>query len=104
MESPQYLFYYSAASLALVVTCIENRKLISLALSGEPPFQGIAEELRDLMENINFFRHLELKGIELAENEVQLVIAGKGIGFGYAKAEGGYRSNRNIPKFSHKNC
>ncbi|NDW11169.1 hypothetical protein D0T56_16110 [Dysgonomonas sp. 520] len=77
----------SAASLALSCNLYrESEKLISLALSGEPPFE-IAEELRDLMENVNFFRHLELKGIELAENEVQLVIAGKGIGFGYAKAE-----------------
>lgn len=77
----------SAASLALSCNLYRDaEKIISLALSGEPPLE-IADELRDLMENVNFFRHLELRGIELSENEVQLVIAGKGVGFGYAKAE-----------------
>jgi hypothetical protein len=77
----------SAASLAM--SCRKNReaeKLIALALSGEPPAE-IAEELRDLLENVHFFRHLELKGVELSDNEVQLVIAGKGIGHGYAKID-----------------
>lgn len=77
----------SAASLAM--RCRLNRdaeKLISLALSGEPP-TDIAEELRDMLENVNFNRHLSLKGITLSENEVQLVIAGNGVGFGYAKSD-----------------
>ena len=77
----------SAASLAM--RCRLNRdaeKLISLALSGEPP-TDIAEELRDMLENVNFNRHLSLKGVTLSENEVQLVIAGNGVGFGYAKSD-----------------
>ncbi|MEN9918014.1 MAG: hypothetical protein RL662_450 [Bacteroidota bacterium] len=77
----------SAASLAL--NCNNNReaeKLIALGLSGEPPFE-IAEELRDLLETVNFLRHLELNNIQLSENEVQLVIAGKSVGYGFAEAE-----------------
>lgn len=77
----------SAASLAM--RCRLNRdaeKLIGLALSGEPPMD-IVEELRDMLENVNFDRHLSLKGVTLHENEVQLVIAGSGVGFGYAKSD-----------------
>ena len=77
----------SAASLAM--RCKLDRdaeKLIGLALSGEPPVD-IAEELRDMLENVNFNRHLSLKGVALSENEVQLVIAGNGVGYGYAKSD-----------------
>jgi len=76
----------SAASLAMNCKKLrEAEKLIALALSGEPPSE-IAEELRDLLENVNFYRHLEVKGAELSDDEVQLVISGNGIGYGYAKA------------------
>ena len=52
----------STASLAMSCNLYrEAEKLISLALSGEPPAE-IADELRDLMENVNFFRHMELRG------------------------------------------
>ena len=68
----------NAASLA--VNCKKLRdaeKLIALALSGEPPLE-IAEELRNLLENVNFHRHLEVKGTELSDDEVQLAVAGNG--------------------------
>lgn len=77
----------SAAALAM--RCNLNRdaeKLIGLALSGDPP-RDIAEELRNMLEIVNFNRHLDLKGVVLQEDEVQLVIAGKGVGYGYAKSE-----------------
>ena len=77
----------SAASLAMICKKLrEAEKLIALALSGEPPWE-IAEELRNLLENVNFHRHLEVNGTELSDNEVQLVIAGNGVGFGYAKTD-----------------
>ena len=69
--------------------CSLNRdaeKLIGLALSGEPP-RDIAEELRNMLETVNFHRHLDLRGVILQEDEVQLVIAGKGVGYGYAKSD-----------------
>ena len=77
----------SAASLAISCKKLrEAEKLIALALSGEPPFE-IAEELRNLLENVNFYRHLEVKGTELSDDEVQLVISGNGVGHGYAKTD-----------------
>ncbi|MBU0560094.1 MAG: hypothetical protein KKG93_11055 [Bacteroidetes bacterium] len=76
----------SAASLA--INCDEFReaeKLISIALYGEPPFE-IAEELRNLLEELHFQRHLQLQGITLDPTELQLVIAGRGIGYGMVKS------------------
>ena len=60
----------SAASLA--VSCKKLReaeKLIALALSGEPPWE-IAEELRNLLENVNFYKHLEMKDDKLQKEPV----------------------------------
>lgn len=86
-EPTQSVLLKSAASLAL--NCEEYReaeKLISLALSNELP-NDIAEELRNLLEEVNFERHLSLKGIKLEESELQLVISGKSVGYGLAKSK-----------------
>jgi len=63
IEPTRSILYRSAASIA--VDCKEYRqaeKLIAMALIGNPPSE-IAEELRDLLEQVNFNRHLELRGI-----------------------------------------
>ena len=87
VEPTRSILYRSAASIAL--NCGEHReaeRLIALALSGQPPVE-IAEELRDLFEQVNFERHLALRGITLANGEMQLSIAGKAVGFGFASSE-----------------
>lgn len=77
----------SAASLALNAQLPrEAEKLICLALSEEPPFE-IAEELRNLLEEVNFSRHLQLNGIELENTDLQFVVSGNGVGFGMAKRD-----------------
>lgn len=81
------ILFKSAASLAM--NCdklIEAEKLICMALYGEPPIE-IAEELRNLLEELYFQRHLQLQGVSLNSTELQMVIAGKGIGYGMAKSE-----------------
>lgn len=81
------VLFKSAASLALNFEEFkEAEKLICLALYEEPPFE-IAEELRNLLEEVYFQRHLQLQGISLNSTELQLVIAGRGIGYGMAKSE-----------------
>lgn len=81
------ILFKSAAALALNFNeHREAEKLICLALYGEPPFE-IAEELRNLLEDVYFQRHLQLQGISLNSTELQLVIAGRGIGYGMAKSE-----------------
>lgn len=84
LEPSRSIIFRSAASLAL--ECQEYReaeRLISLALAGNPQHE-IAEELRDLFEQVNFNRHLSLRGYTLAEDEFQLSIAGQAVGFGMA--------------------
>ena len=90
MSSPEptrSVLFRSAASLA--IDCNELReaeKLIAVGLSGNPP-RGIAEELRDLFERVNFHRHLDLRGVVLESNELQMSIAGKAISPGIAPSE-----------------
>ncbi|MGB3851410.1 MAG: hypothetical protein WA958_15685 [Tunicatimonas sp.] len=77
----------SAASLAMSADNLADaEKLICLALYGDPPTE-IAEELRNLLEELYFQRHLKLQGISINPTELQLVIAGPGIGYGMAKSE-----------------
>jgi hypothetical protein len=86
-EPTRSVLYRSAASLAL--DCGESREaeqLITAALSGEPP-DAIADELRDLLERVYFERHLQLRGVSLAPEEVQLSIAGRSVGFGIAESD-----------------
>lgn len=86
-EPTRSVLYRSAASLALDYGDLrEAERLIAIALVGDPP-QGIAEELRDLLEQVYFQRHLELRGWTLDRDEVQLSIAGKSVGFGIASSD-----------------
>ena len=84
LEPTRSVLHRSAATLALDCGEIrEAEKLISVALSGEPPFE-IAEELRDLQERVQFERHLELRGITLEDQQLQVSFAGKAVGAGIA--------------------
>ena len=86
-EPTRSILYRSAASLALDNGDVrEAERLIATALTGEPP-SDIAEELRDLLEQVYFQRHLELRGWALDTDEVQLSIAGKAVGFGIASSD-----------------
>ena len=82
VEPTYSILHRSAGWLAL--DCNKPRlaeQLASKALAGEPDSQ-IAEELRDLLEQINFRRHLELRGISLGEGEIQLSLSGQHVGLG----------------------
>jgi hypothetical protein len=84
-EPSRSVLLRSAASLAMQCDKYdEAEKLICIGLSGYPPYE-IAEEFRDLLERVNFSRHLKLRGITLDETELQLVVAGKGVSSGMVK-------------------
>jgi hypothetical protein len=86
-EPTRSVLFRSAATLALDAKLLpEAEKLVCNALGGNPP-DDIAEELRDLLEQIYFERHLALRGIELQPDEIQMSIAGKAVGFGIAPTE-----------------
>ncbi len=87
LEPSRSILLRSAASLA--IECGEHReaeRLIGLALSGDPPGE-VADELRDLLEQVNLSRHLELKGISLSPDELQISIEGNATGYGMALSD-----------------
>lgn len=80
------VLHRSAATLALDCKLPRQaEKLVAYALAHEPPSE-IADELRDLLEQVNFDRHLDLRGVVLKEDELQLSLSGAEIGFGLANA------------------
>jgi hypothetical protein len=77
----------SAATLGYLAG--QNRdaeKLVAIGLSMDIPHK-IAEELRDLYENINMSRHLELRGIKLSTTEFRMVIHGNIVAHGIAPSQ-----------------
>ena len=86
VEPTYSVLHRSAGTLAL--NCNEHRlaeRLVAKALAGEPPHE-IAEELRDLLEQVYFLRHLSLRGLVLGTGEMQMSISGRQVGFGFAKS------------------
>lgn len=86
-EPTRSVLFRSAATLAL--DCHEEREaeqLVAMALAGNPPAE-IAEELRDLFEQVSFQRHLALRGVTLSQNEIQFSVAGPAVGLGIASPD-----------------
>ena len=86
-EPTRSVILRSAATMAL--RCRDYReaeRLAALALSGNPHHE-IAEELRDLLDQINVERHLGLRGLKLAKNEFQISMTGNAIGHDVAESE-----------------
>jgi len=87
LEPTRSVLHRSAAALALQVNeARQAEKLIAAGLSGEPP-EEIAEELRSLLEQAHFQRHLSLRGLVLAPNEFQFSLMGAAVGPGIAESE-----------------
>ena len=81
-EPTRSILYRSAASLAY--QCKEfaiAQRLIAKGLSGYPPPQ-VEEELKDLYEQINFERHLQVRGVTLGNEDFQISLEGKSVGYG----------------------
>jgi len=86
-EPTRSVLFRSAATLAFNSDCIRDaEEMVAYGLIGNPPDE-IAEELRDLLEQVHFSRHLELRGVSLSDNEIQLSLAGPDVGFGVIKGD-----------------
>lgn len=84
LEPTRSILHRSAASIAIALgETARAKQLIYAALAGNPP-SSVREELENMLEDISFRRHLQIKGVELTNEELQLSIAGEGIGFGVA--------------------
>jgi hypothetical protein len=80
------VLHRSAGTLALRCEQFQLAEQIAFkALAKEPPHE-IGEELRDLVEQVQFQRHLDLRGVELGQQEVQMSLAGREVGFGMVTA------------------
>ncbi len=80
------VLHRSAGTLALRCNeYLEAERIACTALSRNPPPE-IADELRDLVTQATFQRHLELRGVELGLDEVQMSLAGKGVGHGFVNS------------------
>lgn len=78
------ILHRSAGTLAL--DCRDFRKaeqITAQALAGDP-HPDIAEELRDLLEQIYFQRHLNLNGVALQDDELQMSLSGPEVSRGLA--------------------
>ncbi|ABX04033.1 hypothetical protein [Herpetosiphon sp.] len=78
-EPTRSILHRSAATLAL--DCDEHRlaeRLIATALAGNPPYE-IAEELRDLLEQVHFQRHLAIRDVKIDPGQVQVSMTGQEI-------------------------
>lgn len=96
------VLHRSAGTLAL--DCRDFRqaeKIVATALAQEP-HPAIAEELRDLLEQIHFQRHLDLKGITLQEDEIQLSLSGQEVGNGFVKMEEVYERISSASKLIYR--
>ena len=96
------VLHRSAGTLAL--DCrdfLQAEKIVATALAQEP-HPEIAEELRDLLEQIYFQRHLDLKGITLQEDEIQLSLSGQKVGNGFVNVEEIYERISSSSKLIHR--
>lgn len=86
-EPTRSVLFRSAAALALNAELFrEAEQMACLGISGTAPVE-ILEELRDILEDVNFGRHLKLRGVELEERDIQLSIAGGETGLGVVQSE-----------------
>ncbi len=87
-SEPTYsILHRSAGTLALDCNDLRTaERMAARALAQEPP-PDVAQELRDLLEQIHFRTHLELRGIALGEDELQMNLTGPAVGFGLVKSD-----------------
>jgi hypothetical protein len=86
-EPTRSLLFRGAASLAMRTNFWrEAEKLICMGLSGDAPNE-IVEDLRDLLDEVAYRRHLSLRGYKLSTSEFQMSLAGSVIGLGMARKD-----------------
>ena len=86
-EEPTYsVLHRSAATLAMDCNRLRQAEQIAASALAHNPHPEIAEELRDLLEQIYFQRHLSLRGVELGVDEMQMSLSGQEVGFGFVRS------------------
>jgi hypothetical protein len=88
LEPTRSKLFASCATMAYQLSDFrESEKMVAYALSGNPQFE-VLEELRDLFDKVNFYRHLTTHGIELSDNEFRFTLgSGNEIMKGFARGD-----------------
>lgn len=85
-EPTRSILFRSAAALAKSSNNYrEAERMVSYGLSGNPPAE-VADDLRVLYDELNFDRHINLKGLELDETEISLSLSGNEVGYGVIRS------------------
>lgn len=96
------ILHRSAGTLALDCRRFRQAEQIAAtALAGEPQAE-IAEELRDLLKQIYFQRHLDAQGLALTDSELQLSLTGSEVGAGMAEQGLAYRRVDNTARLIYR--
>ena len=97
-EPMRSVLHRSSATLALHGELIrEAENAVALGLAGDPPPE-IADELREVFEQINFRRHLSLRGIVLNPSELQMTLTGNAVSEGMALSDAIFNRVQNLEK------
>jgi hypothetical protein len=85
-EPTRTVLLRSAATLALRCGEIERaERLAAHALLGFGPYE-LKEEVRDVLEEVHFGRHLAVRGVDVSEGELQVSLSGRSVSFGMIAA------------------
>jgi len=86
-EPTRSILLRSAATLGIDCGRLgEAERLAAAGLAGTPP-EPIATELREVLADVSFRRHLASMGVTLEPGEVEMRLGGRGLGSGQAWAE-----------------
>lgn len=86
-EPTRSILLKSAAHLSIDVGKLRQaEQLLATALAGDPPTE-IADEIRGLFEEVGFHKHLELRGVQLQNNELQMVMVGDSVAPGMVASD-----------------
>ena len=102
MEPTWSVLHRSAGWMALNSNQFRLAEQIAAGALAGNPHPEIAEELRDLLEEVNAGRHLALRGVSLTSDEIQLSLSGPGVGFGRARTSDLIGRFTDITKLVHR--
>lgn len=70
------------AKNAMKLELFEVAEKLVCSILIDPPSSEIAEEMRDLLDKLNFNRHLNAQGLIFDDNEIEISLAGNGVSAG----------------------
>lgn len=87
VEPSWSVMHASAATFAIRAGLYrEAERLLCTAIAGDPT-DDILDDLRNLLDDAQYRRHLDLRGVDLSATQFQMSLDGAAVGHGFASAE-----------------